>query len=108
MAFGSDFPVESPNPLLGLYAARTRMDAQGSPAGGWQPDQRLSGQDALAGFTLGAAYAVGEEAERGQLGLGFRADLTILSVDPIHCAPEALLSAQVTMTIIDGEVVYQD
>lgn len=107
MALGSDFPVEPADPLLGLYAARTRMDRGGNPEGGWQPDQRLSGQDALAGFTMGAAYAVGEEAERGQLGIGFRADMTILDVDPVTCAPEELLSAEVIMTVIDGVIVYR-
>jgi len=106
MALGSDFPVESADPLLGLYAARTRTDRQGMPAGGWQPEQRLSAQDALAGFTQGAAYAVHEEAERGRLALGYHADLTVLSVDPIRCEPADLLSAKVLMTVVDGEIVF--
>jgi predicted amidohydrolase YtcJ len=106
LALGSDFPVESANPLLGLYAARTRQDASGNPEGGWLPDQRLSGAEALAGFTTGAAYAAHEEERRGKLLPGFAADLTVLSVDPIHCEPRALLDARVLATIVDGELAY--
>jgi len=104
LAFGSDFPVESVNPLLGLYAARTRSDASGHPQGGWMPDERLDGAAALAGFTRGAAYAAREERHRGRLRPGYAADLTALDVDPVTCAPEALLGARVLYTIVDGRV----
>jgi len=107
LALGSDFPVEKPDPLLGLYAARTRQDAAGNPAGGWLPDQTLSGAEALAGFTDGAAYAAREEGERGRLLPGFRADVTVLSVDPVRCEPRELLSAHVQRVIIDGTTVYE-
>ncbi|HEX6885386.1 MAG TPA: amidohydrolase [Planctomycetota bacterium] len=106
LACGSDFPVESPSPLLGLYAARTRQDARGEPPGGWLPDQRLSGAEALAGFTSGAAHAAHEEERRGKLLPGFAADLTVLSVDPVTCEPRALLGARVLATIVDGELVH--
>lgn len=106
LALGSDFPVESPNPLAGLYAARTRQDASGNPAGGWLPEQRLDGVAALAGFTTGSAYAAHEEQRRGKLLPGFAADLTVLDLDPIHCEPHALLGARVLATIVDGELVY--
>jgi predicted amidohydrolase YtcJ len=58
LAFGSDFPVESDDPRLGMYAAITREDLDGQPPGGWLPDQRLTAAEALQGFTVGAAYAV--------------------------------------------------
>ena len=106
LALGSDFPVESPSPLLGLYAARTRQDARGNPPGGWLPEQRLDGVAALAGFTSGAAYAAHEEAHRGKLLPGFAADLTVLSVDPIRCEPRQLLAARVLATLVDGELAY--
>lgn len=106
LAFGSDFPVERPDPLLGLYAARTRQDALGAPAGGWLPEQCLDGSAALAAFTTGAAYAAHEEQRRGQLRPGFAADLTVLSVDPIRCEPRELLAARVLATIVDGELVH--
>ncbi len=106
LAFGSDFPVESPDPLLGLYAARTRQDAHGVPAGGWLPEQCLDGRAALAAFTTGAAYAAHEERRRGQLRPGFAADLTVLSVDPIRCEPRALLAARVLATVVDGQLVH--
>src|SRR5918995_343863 len=73
LALGSDFPVERPDVLAGLYAARTRQDAAGQPAGGWLPDQRLSGEQALQGFTMGAAYAAFAETRRGQLKPGMDA-----------------------------------
>src|SRR5581483_2012902 len=65
VCFGSDFPVERPDPLLGLYAARTRQDANGQPVGGWHAEQKVSGAEALAGFTTGAAWAEFAEARRG-------------------------------------------
>jgi predicted amidohydrolase YtcJ len=107
LALGSDFPVESPNPLEGLYAARTRQDRDGSPAGGFQPDQRLSAREALAGFTAGAAFAVHQEDRRGALRPGYFADLTVLDVDPLEAAPSALLGARVKLTILSGEVVFR-
>ncbi|MEM7308132.1 MAG: amidohydrolase [Planctomycetota bacterium] len=106
LAFGSDFPVEPSAPLLGLYAARTRQDEAGQPAGGFQPEQRMSGAEALAGFTSGAAFAVREEDERGQLRPGWFADLTVLDVDPVTCEPARLLDARVLLTVIEGEVVF--
>jgi len=106
LALGSDFPVESPSPLLGLYAARTRQDAEGAPAGGWTSDQRLSAVEALRGFTQGAAWAAREERLRGKLEPGYAADLTVLSVDPLHCEPRALLTATVLATVVDGVLVH--
>ncbi len=107
LAFGSDFPVERVSPLEGLYAARTRMDREGSPRGGWRSDQALDARAALRAFTTGAAFAAREEEQRGKLLPGYHADLTVLDVDPLTCEPRALLAAKVLMTVIDGEVVYE-
>jgi predicted amidohydrolase YtcJ len=107
LALGSDFPVERPDVLAGLYAARTRQDAQGLPAGGWIPEQRLSGEEALAGFTMGAAYASFSEARRGQLKTGMDADFVVLSVDPVEGPASALLGASVRLTAVAGAEVYR-
>jgi predicted amidohydrolase YtcJ len=67
--------------MLGLYAAAARRDAQGKPAGGWRPEEKLSRAEAVALFTTGAAWAAFEEASRGRIAEGFDADLTVLSDD---------------------------
>jgi len=107
LAFGSDFPVERAEPLLGLYAARTRQDASGQPPGGWMPDQRMSGQEALEGFTVGAAYASFVEKERGRLMPGMDADFVVLSVDPVDAPAPELLKARVLLTVVAGTEVYR-
>ncbi len=105
LAFGSDFPVEPADPLLGLYAARTRQKAgsQGEPL---LPEQRLDGAAALAGFTSGAAFACRQEDRRGRLVAGYACDLTVFDVDPVSCAPADLLKARVRMTVINGRIVH--
>ena len=107
VAFGSDFPVEDPNPMLGLYAARTRQDLKGNPPGGWLPEQVLTGDQALAGFTTGAAYAAFAEGHRGKLAPGFDADLLVLPVDPVGDSPSVLPGAKVQITVVDGVDVYR-
>jgi predicted amidohydrolase YtcJ len=106
LALGSDFPVESPEPLKGLYAARFRQDASGSPQGGWTPGERLSGQQALEGFTVGPAFASFAEERRGRLREGMDADFVALSADPAEAGPRELLEARVLLTVVAGEVVY--
>jgi hypothetical protein len=107
LAFGSDAPVESPNPFWGLHAAVTRQDRTGAPAGGWYPQQRLSLQDALHGFTLGPAFAAGWEERQGALAPGFWADLTILPEDPFDIPPQSLHQVQPHATMVAGEWVWQ-
>lgn len=107
VAFGSDFPVESPNPLWGVYAARTRQDQKGRPPGGWHPEQKLSGEDALAGFTTGGAYASFSENRRGILKVGFDADFLVLPLDPVSDPAEGLIGAKVLVTVVDGVDVYR-
>jgi predicted amidohydrolase YtcJ len=109
LALGSDAPVESPNPFLGLYAAVTRRRADGSPsAEGWYPEQKLTMAEAWEGFTLGPAYAAYMEDRLGRLAPNHLADLIVLdaSQDPFTCAPEDLLTMQSSATMVGGEWVY--
>ncbi len=83
LAFGSDAPVESADPLLGLNAAVSRQDLEGQPVGGWYPEQRLTLDEAVAAYGPGAAQAVGRASELGSLRPGCWADLAVLSGDPV-------------------------
>lgn len=106
LALGSDFPVEKVNPMLGLYAAVTRQDLAGQPPGGWLPDQKLTREEALAGFTRDAAYAGFMEGEVGALKPGLRADFVILSADPLTVAPRQIADIKPLSTWVDGKKVY--
>src|SRR5215208_6475972 len=109
LALGSDAPVESPNPFLGLHAAVTRRRADGSPSvEGWYPEQKLSMAEALEGYTLGPAYAANMENRLGRLAPNYLADLIVLepSQDPFTCNPDELLTMQSSATMVGGEWVY--
>jgi len=106
LAGGSDFPVESENPLLGFYAAVTRQDLDGKPAGGWRPEERLRRTEALALFTSGAAWAAFEEGRRGRVAPGYDADFTILDVDPMTAADTAIPKIHAVATIVGGRFVH--
>lgn len=103
---GSDFPVESHNPLLGIYAAITRQDTQGEPPGGWLPQQRMTRAEALRSFTLDAAYAAFEEDLKGSLKPGKLADFIVIDRDIMTCAPAEIPQTRVLQTVIGGEVVF--
>ncbi len=107
LAFGSDFPVEIVNPFRGLYAAITRQDAEGKPPGGWHPEQRLSLEEALRGFTAGAAYAAFAEDRLGIIRTGMQADLTLVDRDLFRASPQELLKSRVVTTIIAGQVAFE-
>jgi predicted amidohydrolase YtcJ len=107
LAFGSDAPVESFNPWLGVHAAVTRQRPGNIPADGWRPVQRLSVWDALQGFTTGAAAAAGTAHEQGRLAPGMLADLAILSADPFKIDPSDLHTIQAEATMIEGEIVWE-
>ena len=107
LASGSDFPVELANPIDGFYAAVTRQDKQGKPAGGWFPDQRLSREEALRSFTLEGAFAAFEETTRGSLEVGKLADLVILSADIMTIPAPEILKTRATMTVVGGKIVHQ-
>jgi predicted amidohydrolase YtcJ len=106
LAFGSDFPVEIVSPFWGLYAAVTRQDPEGTPPGGWHPDQRLTMEETLRGFTAGAAFAAFAEARVGVLRPGMQADLTLMDRDPFRASPAELLAAKAVATVVAGEVVH--
>jgi predicted amidohydrolase YtcJ len=107
IAAGSDFPVESEKPLWGFYAAVTRQDHEGRPAGGWRPGERMTREQALRAFTFDAAYAAFEEKDKGTLEPGKLADFVVLDTDIMTCPPRDILKARVLMTVIGGEVVYR-
>jgi predicted amidohydrolase YtcJ len=108
LAFGSDFPVESPNPFAGLAAAVSREDAQGQPPGGWMPQQRISLEQAFAAFTRGAAYAAFEENRLGTLEKGRQADFLFIDRDIFAgLPPQGIRSTQVLETWIGGRKVWQ-
>ncbi|MFN9460820.1 MAG: amidohydrolase [Acidobacteriota bacterium] len=105
-ANGSDFPVEDPNPFYGLFAAVTRQDQKGFPAGGWMPDQRLTRAEALHSFTLGGAYAAFEEQEKGSLEPGKLADFLVLERDLMTVPELEIPTIRVRMTVLGGRTVF--
>jgi predicted amidohydrolase YtcJ len=106
LAFGSDAPVEAPDPIAGLHAAVTRQRADGQPEGGWYPAERLTAEEALWAYTWGAAYAAGEETLKGSLAPGRLGDVTVLSADPTAVPGPEILGIQVEYTIVGGRVVF--
>ena len=102
----SDFPGETLNPFYGIYAAVTRQDPQGQPDGGWYPEQRMTIQEALRGYTIEAAYAEFEEKDKGSIETGKLADLIVISKNPTAIPPKELLQINVLMTFINGKLVY--
>jgi len=107
LAFGSDFPVESPNPFPGLAAAVSRQDPNGQPPGGWRPEEKVSLATALAGFTRNAAYAGFAESRIGSLERGKWADFIIIDRDPTKVDAQALAATQVLETWVAGKKAYE-
>ncbi len=105
LAFGSDAPVESENPLPGIWAAISRRDTRGEPPRGWRPQECLGWDAALAAFTSGAAWAVGREDDLGRLAPGYRCDLSLLDRDPRRLAAAEdpdLTAIRAVGTVVDG------
>jgi len=107
MIHGSDWPVVTIDPLIGIYSAIAREDPQGRPAGGWFPDQRLSLPAVLAGYTRSAAYSSFREHALGTLEPGKLADLVALDRDLRSIAPRDVLTTQIAATVLDGKVIYE-
>ena len=107
LAFGSDAPVESPDPFAGLAAAITRTDADGEPFGGWRPEERVNREQALAGFTSEAAFAGFAEGRFGRLLPGERADFVLIDRDPMLASPAELRETRVLETWVGGRKVYE-
>ncbi len=107
LAFGSDFPVESPNPFPGLSAAVSRQDMNGQPPGGWMPEERLTFPQALHAFTRGGAYAGFAETRIGSLEPGKWADFILVDRDVSKVDPQALARTQVLQTWVAGKKVWE-
>jgi predicted amidohydrolase YtcJ len=104
VAFGSDSPVEPFDPLKGIHAAVTRQRPDGSPgADGWYHELRLTVDEALRGYTTGAAYTAGVEDRLGRLTPGYLADLVVLDRDLYTVPPAEILNLQIVGTMVDGE-----
>ncbi|MBI3270746.1 MAG: amidohydrolase family protein [Planctomycetes bacterium] len=106
LAFGTDWPVEPLDPLRGLYAATTRQDESGKPAGGREPNFRLPLARAVRAYTRGSAYAEFQEAVKGELRQGQVADFVVLDRDVFAGPTEDLLKAKVEMTFVGGRQVF--
>jgi len=107
IALGTDFPVERVNPIHTYYAAVTRKDLNGNPAGGYQMDNALSRSEALKGMTKWAAYANFEEDEKGSIEVGKVADFVMLTNDIMVLNDSEILATEVLATFLGGEMVYQ-
>jgi predicted amidohydrolase YtcJ len=106
LPLGSDFPGETVNPFFGIYAAITRQDPAGNPPGGWYPEQRMTLEEALRGYTVEAAYAEFEENAKGAIEKGKLADLIVISKDILKLPPQEILSIRVLKTFVGGKPVY--
>ena len=107
LAFGSDWFVAPPTPLEGIYAAVTRRTIDGKTPGGWVPEQKITVEQALRGYTSGSAYASFDEKKKGILKKGNLADLVILDNDITTIAPEKIRDVKVLTTIVGGKIVFQ-
>lgn len=106
VAFGTDWYVEPLDPMVGLYAAVTRQFPDGTPAGGWFPEERLTMQQAVEYYTLGSAYAEFAEQRKGSITEGKLADLVVLSRDIFEVAPREILETRPVLTVVGGKPVY--
>jgi len=107
LAFGTDYDVEPINPFRGLYACVTRELPEGGPAGGWQPQEKISLEDCIRAYTIGSAYAQFEEGKKGDLNVGKYADFIILSQDLTKATPKEILNMEVLQTVVGGRTVYK-
>ena len=107
VACGSDCPVEPFNVLHGIYSAVTRKDLKGYPENGWMPEQRITVEQALHGYTLGAAYASFEEDIKGSITPGKLADFTVLSEDIFSIEQDEIKNVKVLKTVLNGNIVYE-
>ncbi len=103
---GTDAPVEPIDPLASFYASVSRRTLEGNPAGGYEPDQKMTRDQALRSYTIDAAYGAFQEEVTGSIEQGKLADFTILDRDIMTIEEDEILEAQVLMTIVGGEVVY--
>ena len=105
LAFGTDYPVESISPFRGLYSAVTRMNEAGTQT--FQPQEKLTIQQAVYAYTQASAYAEFEEKTKGVLAPGYLADIVVLDRDITKATPQELLHTQVLRAVVGGETVYE-
>jgi predicted amidohydrolase YtcJ len=108
LCYGTDFPVERVDALAGLYSAITRTHPDGTPIGGWQPQEAVDAATALELYTAGGAYAGFQEDRLGRIEVAKLADLTVLEGNPVTCKPADLLKMKVKMTVVGGRVVFDN
>jgi hypothetical protein len=106
LALGTDFPIESIDPLKTFYAAVVREDLKGYPSGGYQMKNALSRKEALMGITIWAAISNFEETEKGSIEVGKSADFIVLQKDILHAPNEALKNNKVIATFVNGKQVF--
>jgi hypothetical protein len=107
LGFGSDWTVAPLDVISGIHAAVTRQTADGANPRGWVPEQKLTVEEAIRSYTVENAYGAFEEGEKGRIAAGFLADLVILDRDIRNIPAEEIRDAQVDLTMVDGEVVYE-
>ncbi|MGB7210498.1 MAG: amidohydrolase family protein, partial [Pyrinomonadaceae bacterium] len=107
LAFGSDSPVAPLNPIWGVYAAVTRRTLDDKNPNGWLPDQKISVDETVRAFTWGSAYSEFQENVKGTIEVGKLADFVILSDDIFTIDPVKIRDAKVTLTVVNGRVVYE-
>jgi predicted amidohydrolase YtcJ len=107
LALGSAAPAFAPDPFAGITAAVTRQGPDGEPFGGWQPQQRLTREAALAGYTAGAAFAGFADGRFGRIAIGQRADFLVIDRDPLLATPDELRNTRVLQTWIGGQLAYK-
>ncbi|MFC7393172.1 amidohydrolase [Scopulibacillus cellulosilyticus] len=108
LAFGSDFPIVSLNPMYGVYRGITRVHNDGEPKGGWFPEEKISLAETLRAYTLGGAYGNFEEDQLGTLEAGKLADIIVLNRNLFDVEASEILNSKVKLTIVDGKVVYSN
>ncbi|HKQ73993.1 MAG TPA: amidohydrolase [Blastocatellia bacterium] len=107
LAFGSDWFVAPMEPMMGIYAAVTRRTLDGKRPQGWVPEQKITVAEAVRAYTMGSAYASGDEKIKGSIEVGKLADLAALSVDIFKIDPVEIEKVKVVMTVFDGKVIYE-
>jgi predicted amidohydrolase YtcJ len=104
---GTDVPVEPINPIASFYASVTRQSLQGQPEGGYEPEEKMTRQQALYSYTLDAAYGAFEEKIKGSIAVGKLADFTVFTKDIMTVPDNEILSTEVSMTIVGGKLLYE-
>lgn len=107
VCFGSDCPVVDNNPFLEIYRAITRLYNDGEPKGGWNPQEKISVEEALHAYTFAPAYAVKRDHELGTIETGKYADMVVVDRDLFNVTPDEIRDAKVLLTVMDGNIVFE-